>query len=61
MLRPNHPEKLQAIAELVALAVSRMQARKASELSAHTGDRPLDILGIQSGHPNPLERRTADA
>jgi hypothetical protein len=49
------------IAELLALAVSRMQARKASELSDHGGDSSLDTSAHQSGHPTSSERRMTDA
>jgi hypothetical protein len=52
---------IQEIAELLALAVSRKQARKASELSDHTGDSSLDTSAHQSGHPTFSERRMIDA
>jgi hypothetical protein len=52
---------IEEIADLLALAVSRMWARKASELSAHTGDSSLDTLGHQSGHPTSSKRRMTDA
>ena len=52
---------IQEIAELLALAVSRIQARKASELSDHTGDSSLDTSAHQSGHPTFSERRMIDA
>jgi hypothetical protein len=45
------------IAELLALAVSRIQARKASELSDHGGDVSLDTLAHQSGHATSSKRR----
>jgi hypothetical protein len=52
----THPN-IREIAELLALAVSRMQARKASELSDHAGDSSLDTLAHQSGHATSSERR----
>jgi hypothetical protein len=54
-------DRMTEIAELLALAVSRMQARKASELSDHTGDSSLDTSAHQSGHPTFSKRRTTDA
>jgi hypothetical protein len=52
---------LQEIAELLALAVSRIQARKASQLSDHGGDSSLDTSAHQSGHPTSWKRRMTDA
>ncbi|WP_156042252.1 hypothetical protein [Bradyrhizobium sp. URHD0069] len=52
---------LQEIAELLALAVSRIQARKASELSDHRGDSSLDTSALQSGYPTSSKRRMTDA
>jgi len=52
---------VQEIAEILALAVSRIAARKASELSDHPGDRSLDILAHQSGHSASSKRRMTDA
>jgi len=54
-------DRMAEIAELLALAVSRIQARKASELSDHTGDSSLDTSAHQSGHPTFSERRMIDA
>ena len=45
------------IAELLALAVSRIQARKASKLSDHAGDSSLDTSAHQSGHATSSKRR----
>jgi hypothetical protein len=52
---------IREIAELLALAVSRIQVRKASELSEHRGDSSLDTSAHQSGHPTFSERRMTDA
>jgi hypothetical protein len=40
---------------------SRIQARKASELSDHGGDSSLDTAAHQSGHPTSSKRRMTDA
>ena len=45
------------IAEILALGLMRLQARKSSELSASSGESSLDFTGQQSGHPIPLDRR----
>ena len=50
-------DRIREIAELLALAVSRMQARKASELSDHGGDSSLDTSAHQSGHATSSKRR----
>jgi hypothetical protein len=49
--------RLGEIAELLALALSRIQARKASELSDHRGDSSLDTSAHQSGHATSSKRR----
>jgi hypothetical protein len=61
MKEPSPSERIIEIAELLALAVSRIQARKASELSDHTGDSSLDTSAYQSGHPTFSKRRMIDA
>jgi hypothetical protein len=61
MTLPCPSVRLHEIAELLALGLSRIQARKASGLSDHTGDSSLDILAHQSGHPTPSKRRMVDA
>jgi hypothetical protein len=53
--------RLQEIAELLALAVSRIQVRNASELSGHGGDSSLDTSAHQSGHAASSKRRMTDA
>jgi len=55
------PAPIDEIAELLALAVSRIQARKASELSEQPGDSSLDTSAHQSGHPTSSKRRMTDA
>jgi len=60
MSSPSHA-RIEEIVELLALAVSRMQARKASELSDHTGDSSLDTSAHQSGHRTSSKRRMTDA
>jgi hypothetical protein len=57
---PPNGEKITEIAEILALGLMRLQARKSSELSASSGESSLDFTGQQSGHPIPLDRRTAD-
>jgi len=57
---PSADDRITEIAELLALGLSRIQARKASGLIDHTGDVSLDISPDQSGHAAPLEGRTAD-
>ena len=59
MRDPNQTLRISEIGGLLALAVSRRQARKASQLSEHRGDSSLE--GVQSGHPASSKRRTADA
>ena len=53
-------DRITEIAEILALGLSRMQARKASGKSAPAGDSSLDILAVQSGHPAISKRRAAD-
>jgi hypothetical protein len=52
----NH-ESIPEIAELLALAFSRIQLRKASKLFDRGGDSSLDTLAHQSGHPTSPKRR----
>lgn len=54
-------EQISEIAEILALAVSRMEARKASELSDRPGDSSLDISAQQSGHSASSKRRMTHA
>ena len=61
MRKANQTWRISEIGGLLALAVSRIRARKASQLSEHGGDSSLDNLGVQSGHPTASKRRTADA
>jgi hypothetical protein len=54
---PCPHDRIPEIAELLALAVSRKQALKASELSDHGGDSSLDTSAHQSGHATSSKRR----
>jgi hypothetical protein len=54
-------DRIAEIAELLALAVSRIQARKASDLYDHAGDSSLDTSADQSGHSTSSKRRMIDA
>ena len=51
------PQHISEIAEILALGLMRLQARKSSELSASSGESSLDFTGQQSGHPISLDRR----
>lgn len=53
----SQADSVAEIAELLALALSRMKAGKARELSDHRGDSSLDTLAHQSGHPASSKRR----
>jgi hypothetical protein len=50
---PNRPEetagRLAELAEILALGLMRLRARKSSELSRHEGERSLDFAAEQSG------------
>jgi len=51
-------ERLQEVAEILALGLIRLQARKSTPISADRGEVHLDCTGDQSGHgpSNSLER-----
>jgi len=54
---PDSHDNIREIAELLVLAVSRISARKASELSDYGGDSSLDTSAHQSGHATSSKRR----
>jgi hypothetical protein len=47
------PERLDEIAEILALGAMRLMARKSSSLSPWWGETSLDLLPEQSGHAKP--------
>jgi hypothetical protein len=54
------PRPFAEVAELLALGLMRLMARKSSELSPPAGETSLDFTGHQSGHPTPIEGRKTD-
>ena len=65
MMSPLHPdrltpaERLTELAQILALGLMRLHARKSSRLSADRGDSSVDFLPDQSGHADAPKRRTA--
>ncbi|MDK9720423.1 MAG: hypothetical protein OEL53_04480 [Rhodospirillales bacterium] len=58
-LSPNRmtaAERLDEVAEILAVGVMRLAALKSSALSAHTRESSLDLFPYQSGHANTLLR-----
>jgi hypothetical protein len=58
-LRPDlmtPTERLDELAEILALGLMRLKANKSSGLSARAGESSLDYAARQSGHANPLKR-----
>ncbi|MDK9723134.1 MAG: hypothetical protein OEL53_18380 [Rhodospirillales bacterium] len=58
-LSPNRmsaAERLDEVAEILAVGVMRLVALKSSTLFAHGGESFLDLLPDQSGHANTLLR-----
>jgi len=53
-------ERLDEVAMLLAGALMRLRARKSSHLSPDAGERSLDFLANQRGHPTPADRSTVD-
>jgi hypothetical protein len=51
--RMTAPERLDEIAEILALGAMRLIARKSSRLSAAYGETSLDFIPAQSGHAKP--------
>jgi hypothetical protein len=49
-------ERLDEIAEILALGLMRLKARKSRALSAVPGESSLDWAASQSGHANALKR-----
>ena len=47
-------DRLQEIADILALGLIRLQARQSTSISAHSGDSSLDCAARQSGHANTL-------
>ena len=48
-------ERLDEIAEILALGLMRLRARKSSELAADRGECLLDCAARQSGHADDLK------
>ena len=48
-------ERIDEIAEILALGLTRLRARQSSALSPHVGESLLDCLGHQSGHADVLK------
>jgi len=58
-LHPNcliAAERLDEVAEILALGLMRLKANKSSVLSAHRGESSLDCAPHQSGHANARKR-----
>ena len=49
----NTEDRLTEIAEILALGLMRLRARKSSQLSADGGEPLLAMPGDQSGHADP--------
>jgi hypothetical protein len=64
-MRPNNEvsaatERIAEIAEILAVGLMRVMARKSSGYSTDTGESSLHISARQSSHPTPMDRRMAD-
>jgi hypothetical protein len=46
-------ERLTDIAEILAIGLMRLVARKSSPILANSGESSLDFSAIKSGHPTP--------
>jgi hypothetical protein len=58
-LDPRHmtaAERLDEIADILAMGLMRLRARKSSPLSRDRGESSLDFSPGQSGHARPRER-----
>jgi hypothetical protein len=55
--RMTAPERLDEIAEILALGAMRLIARKSSSLSLSRRETSLDFIPAQSGHAKPLLSR----
>jgi len=52
-------DRIAEIAQILALGLARLKARKSSPLSADRGDSSVDLLPDRSGHADAPKRRTA--
>ena len=59
--RMTAPERLDEIAEILALGAMRLIARKSSRLSAAYGETSLDFTPERSGHAKPPLSRGENA
>jgi hypothetical protein len=59
--RMTAPERLDEIAEILALGAMRLMARKSSSLSPWRGETSLDFTPEQSGHAKPPLSRGENA
>ena len=46
---PVAADRMDEIAEILALGLTRLRARQSSPLSPHAGESPLDCAALQSG------------
>jgi hypothetical protein len=53
-------QRLAEIAEILAVGLMRLVARKSSPISAENGESSLDFSATESAHPTPVERRISD-
>jgi len=60
MAHEQSADRITEIAELLAISLMRVLARKSSGYSPDAGDSSLHLPPEQSGHPSPLDRRMAD-
>jgi len=51
---------LNGIAEVLAVGLTRVKARKSSGKSRKTGENSLDFSAGESGHPTPVTGRMSD-
>jgi hypothetical protein len=51
----SHPERTAEIAEILAVGLMRLLARKSSQISPDCGESSLDCPAHQSGHANALK------
>jgi hypothetical protein len=54
-LHAESDERLDEIAEILALGLTRLRPRQSSALSPHVGESSLDCLGHQSRHTDVLK------
>jgi hypothetical protein len=53
--RMTADERLDEVAEILAVGLSRLRSRQSSALAADAGESSLDCAGHQSGHANVLK------